>query len=175
VPRSFGLPYEDDSWPSERDLDRLVYSASGQFIYAATVVKFGDGEYCHPMQQLDIVLSLSTTEIGTSPLAELDTLYACILSANANVPLTMCILGAYFAIPNSNNTTTHCIQFLECILGLHRGSVRFVLRRLHSLLLIPDVNDGEIRGHHASLDDFLQIRHAQGDCIYHTKSSMRTW
>lgn len=46
-------------------------------------------------------------------------------------------------------------QFLECILGLHRGSVKFVLRGPHSLLLIPDVDDGGIRGHHASLDDFL--------------------
>ncbi|KAJ7104648.1 hypothetical protein C8R44DRAFT_549213, partial [Mycena epipterygia] len=27
-------------WPSERDLDKLVHSASGQFIYAATVIKF---------------------------------------------------------------------------------------------------------------------------------------
>ncbi|KAJ6523099.1 hypothetical protein DFH09DRAFT_877035, partial [Mycena vulgaris] len=38
-PNHFGM---DPSWPSERDLDTLVHSASGQFIYAATVIKFVD-------------------------------------------------------------------------------------------------------------------------------------
>lgn len=166
--RSFGLPYEDDSWPSERDLDRLVYSASGQFIYAATVV-----EYCHPMQQLDIVLSLSTTEIGTSPPAELDTLYACILSANANVPLTMCILGAYFAIPNSNrpiafNSWSAFLVYTAEVLNLFSED----RTRFYSSLMQTTV-EFVVTMLHWTISS--QIRHTQGDFIYHTKSSMRTW
>ncbi|KAJ7906987.1 hypothetical protein B0H13DRAFT_2504063, partial [Mycena leptocephala] len=74
------LPYHDASWPSERDLETLVHKASGQFIYAATVVKFVDDEYCHPMEQLCAVLSLAITETDNSPFADLDALYMHILS-----------------------------------------------------------------------------------------------
>ncbi|KAF7334435.1 putative nwd2 protein [Mycena venus] len=108
------LPYEDDSWPSERDLERLVHNASGQFIYAATVLKFVDDEYCHPMDQLFVVLSLSTTstETGTPPFSDLDTLYTYILSANPNISLMMRILEQYtVSIMNYGHKywTNHCI------------------------------------------------------------------
>ncbi|KAJ6523491.1 hypothetical protein DFH09DRAFT_198056 [Mycena vulgaris] len=151
-PNQFGL---DPSWPSEGDLDRLVYAASGQFIYAATVVKFVDDEYSHPVEQLRIVLSLSQTQAGTSVFADLDALYTFILSANPNVSLLIRILGAYFAIPNPEDNRTHCVSFLDDFLDLPRGSVKLALRGLHSLLVIPDSDERRIRVHHASLQDFL--------------------
>jgi hypothetical protein len=119
------------------------------------VIKFVDDEFCHPVDQLSTILSLSATATGTSPLSDLDTLYTYILSANPNISLMKRILGAYFAIPNPDDTSTHCIGFLDCILGLRRGSVRFAFRGLHSLLFIPDVDDHPIHVHHASLHDFL--------------------
>ncbi|KAJ6505665.1 hypothetical protein C8R47DRAFT_967594, partial [Mycena vitilis] len=48
-------------WPSKDDLKTLVHKASGQFIYAATVIKFIDDEYSHPAEQLRCVLRLPTT------------------------------------------------------------------------------------------------------------------
>ncbi|KAJ7874872.1 hypothetical protein B0H13DRAFT_2551360 [Mycena leptocephala] len=163
------LPYHDASWPSERDLETLVHNASGQFIYAATVVKFLDDEYCHPVEQLCTVLGLSITETNTSPYADLDRLYVHILSTNPNIFLLKHILGAYFALPNPESVgiakyyrfgdldeiTTHCVGFLDGILGLHRGSARFSLRGMHSILFIPDTDDRRIRVHHASVYDFL--------------------
>ncbi|KAJ6580003.1 hypothetical protein DFH09DRAFT_1029932 [Mycena vulgaris] len=149
------LPHQDASWPSKRDLDRLVHSASGQFIYVATVVKFVDDEFCHPVDQLSTVLSLSTTDTDTSPFADLDILYTHILSTNPNTSLMMRALGTYFAIPNPEDVATHCVGFLDCILSVRRGSVRFALRGLHSILFIPDADDHRIRVHHASLPDFL--------------------
>ncbi|KAJ7879495.1 hypothetical protein B0H14DRAFT_1603619 [Mycena olivaceomarginata] len=148
------LHYQDNSWPPERDLERIVHNASGQFIYAATVLKFVDDEYCHPVDQLSLVLSLST-ETGASPFSDLDTLYTYILSANPNISLMMRILSAFFAIPNPNDVMTHSAGFLDRILGLQSGSVRFALRGLHSILFIPDPDDHRIRVHHASLHDFL--------------------
>ncbi|KAJ7812423.1 hypothetical protein B0H13DRAFT_508754 [Mycena leptocephala] len=149
------IPYQDASWPSERDLERLVHSASGQFIYAATVVKFVDDEYSHPVDQLCTVLSLSATETGKSPFSDLDALHTHILSANPNVSLMMRVFSAYLAIPNPDNVATHCVGFLDRILGLRTGTVRFALRGLHSILFIPDADDQLIRVHHASLHDFL--------------------
>ncbi|KAJ3532456.1 hypothetical protein NMY22_g7735 [Coprinellus aureogranulatus] len=55
VRRRFNLP---SPWPEELDMRRLVYSASGQFIYAATVVRYVSDPRTHPQAQLDRVLQL---------------------------------------------------------------------------------------------------------------------
>ncbi|KAJ7074564.1 hypothetical protein C8F01DRAFT_1043818, partial [Mycena amicta] len=44
-------------WPPEEDLDLLVRKASGQFIYAATVLKFVDDEYSDPQERLRLILN----------------------------------------------------------------------------------------------------------------------
>jgi hypothetical protein len=151
-PSQFGLPFP---WPSERDLEKLVNCASGQFIYAATVVKFVGDEYCHPVEQLRLLLDLAATQPGTSAFADLDALYTFIISANPNTSLLVRILGTYFAIPERDTNRTHCVSFLDDILGLTNGTVRFALRGLHSLLFIPDSDQHRIWLHHASLHDFL--------------------
>ena len=38
-------------WPSEEDLSALVCRASGQFLYASTVVRFIDSDMVHPTHQ----------------------------------------------------------------------------------------------------------------------------
>ncbi|KAF7334390.1 NACHT domain-containing protein [Mycena venus] len=117
------LPRQDVLWPSERDLERLVHCASGQFIYVAIVVKFVDDEYCHPVDQLSAVLDLSATGAGQSPFSELDTLYSHILSANPNISIVMQILGGYFAIPEMlAHPERQSVGFLDEILGLRSGS-----------------------------------------------------
>ncbi|KAJ7074615.1 hypothetical protein C8F01DRAFT_1043893, partial [Mycena amicta] len=52
------LPTSPD-WPSEEDLDLLVRKASGQFIYAATVLKVVDDEYSDPQERLQLILNAS--------------------------------------------------------------------------------------------------------------------
>jgi hypothetical protein len=151
-PRQLG---SNRPWPSERDLEKLVANASGQFIYPATVIKFVDDEYCHPMEQLRLVLSLSVDHTSTSSLEDLDMLYRFILSVNPDVSFLVRILGAYFAIPNPDDNATHSMCFLDEILDVVPGSVRFALRGVHSLLFIPDSDKHRIRLHHASLHDFL--------------------
>ncbi|KAJ7464857.1 hypothetical protein B0H11DRAFT_68244 [Mycena galericulata] len=142
-------------WPSERDLWTLVNKASGQFIYAATVIKFVDEEYCHPVEQLRLILSLSESEFSSSAFADLDILYQFILSANRNVSLLVRILGAYFGVPESDVASTRCVSFFDEILGLPRGSVRLALRGVHSVLSIPDSDEQHVRLYHASIADFL--------------------
>ncbi|KAI3611515.1 nwd2 [Moniliophthora roreri] len=71
-------------WPARGVVNELVQKARGQFIYAATVVKFVDSEYSNPCEQLEIVLHPdphSDLELG-SPFADLDMLYHQILSSN---------------------------------------------------------------------------------------------
>lgn len=66
-------------WPFEKFVDKLVYDSSGQFLYAATIIKFVDDKYCDPRKQLEVVLGLIQAG-STSPFAELDHLYTTILS-----------------------------------------------------------------------------------------------
>ncbi|KAJ7134170.1 hypothetical protein C8R46DRAFT_923378 [Mycena filopes] len=150
------FPAHNLPWPSERDLERLVQNASGQFVYAATVLKFVEDEYCHPMEQLRLILTLSPNDTEASPFADLDTLYSFILSANPNVPRVLDILGVWVTAPVCNT------KFLDEILGLRPGSARSALRGLHSLLLIPNSDRRHIRLHHASIRDFLLSRHRAG-------------
>ena len=47
--------------PSEGIIDLLVQRFSGQFIYAATVLKFVGADFCSPTKQLEVVLKPDPT------------------------------------------------------------------------------------------------------------------
>ncbi|RXW17018.1 hypothetical protein EST38_g8826 [Candolleomyces aberdarensis] len=68
------------SWPSEEDIETLVANASGQFIYAATVIKFASERRSSPVDRLRAVLTW-TPEDRAQPFAALDLLYTNIVSA----------------------------------------------------------------------------------------------
>ncbi|KAJ7074618.1 hypothetical protein C8F01DRAFT_1242847 [Mycena amicta] len=149
------------NWPSEQNLDLLVRKASGQFIYATTVLKFVGDEYSDPQERLRLILDadLSSDEESASAFADLDLLYRMILSTNPNTALVTQILGAYFALPDSFiHPIERCISFLDGILGLPVGTVRRALRGLHSLFFIPSNDKMKMTPYHASLHDFLCSR-----------------
>ncbi|TFK61523.1 hypothetical protein BDN72DRAFT_438807 [Pluteus cervinus] len=62
------------SWPSQEEIEELVDRASGQFIFAATVVRFVDNETEDPVKMLNLVLGRQT-----SSFAAIDQLYVVIL------------------------------------------------------------------------------------------------
>jgi hypothetical protein len=61
-------------WPEEGIIDLLVQRSSGQFIYAATVLKFVGADFCSPTKQLALVLKPDPTAFS-----DLDHLYTQIL------------------------------------------------------------------------------------------------
>src|SRR6266576_5216889 len=75
----------------------LVSKASGQFIYASTVIKFIDDDDCNPREQLDIILKLRPVN-SSSPYAQLDQLYIQILSQQPDVRLLRDIFVLIIAI-----------------------------------------------------------------------------
>jgi hypothetical protein len=46
------------SWPSDLDMDCLVQKASGQFIYASTVMKFVESRRHRPTERLKVIFGL---------------------------------------------------------------------------------------------------------------------
>ncbi|KAJ3536976.1 hypothetical protein NMY22_g5799 [Coprinellus aureogranulatus] len=83
--RRYGLA--SFTWPRQSDIATLVQNASGQFIYAATVVRFVDTPGRSPKEQLDVVLSIKPLQEGPSPFHSLDALYTAVLRNTSPRPI----------------------------------------------------------------------------------------
>ena len=133
------------SLPSDKDIHHLISKASGQFIYASTVVKFIDDDGCIPREQLNIILKLRPAS-SPSPYAQLDQLYTQILSQQPDVRFLRDIFALIIALSDPS------FKFICRRLRISEESLRLKLRKMHSLLLISDSN---ITTYHLSLRDFF--------------------
>ncbi|KAF7352164.1 putative nwd2 protein [Mycena venus] len=140
-------------WPAPEILRKLVQNSSGYFVYAATIIKFVDDEYSWPSKQLDIVVQKMIPHDSESPFATLDQLYMEILSrVPARYRPSLC---------NILCTITHypevfSVQDIDVLLGLELGTVKLIIRPLHSVLKIPALSGDLLGVHHASFLDFLK-------------------
>jgi hypothetical protein len=141
-------------WPSGNVVQLLAARSSGQFVYAATVLKFIDDVDRRPTDQLRTVLDAS----GSTAFTELDQLYQQILATCSNLTLLRCILGCLLvaAYPLSAHE-------IEALLSLRRGDVLLTLRRMHSILHVPASPFDPILVHHASFLDFIFHRERAAD------------
>jgi len=158
-------------WPTHNDIDHLVLKSSGQFIYAATVVKFIGSSRGRPKEQLDIILGITAAGAAT-PFAELDALYSQIFSLvlKDHLPRALEIIG-FALLVNKHPYTDYrlTVRQIETLLSYTHGDLQLNLIDLHSVLHVPaikadqDDDDNEdqdneeyrLRFFHASLQDFL--------------------
>ncbi|KAJ8076234.1 hypothetical protein PM082_000653 [Marasmius tenuissimus] len=148
-PKYSQIPFPSP-WPSELELDILVERSCGQFVYAATVVRFIILAYCHPFIQLRTIIDRTRPRRGTSPYQQLDVLYDFILSVHPDREELLSVLAALLVLPEDLRSPA-CI---ELVLGLPEGQVALTLRGMHSVLDIHDQGDG-IRVYHTSFTDYL--------------------
>ncbi|KAK1215068.1 hypothetical protein PQX77_022340 [Marasmius sp. AFHP31] len=100
-------------WPSEADLQALVERTCGQFIFAATVIKFIKDMFKHPIEQLHIIIKrIPPCRPGASPYKQLDILYGYILSANPDYDKVCLILAVILVLPTQSMRTPVCIEWL---------------------------------------------------------------
>ena len=121
------LSHVEQPWPSEGIIDLLVQRSSGQFIYAATVLKFVGADFCSPTKQLALVLKPDPTAFS-----DLDQLYTQILSVYPSAVNIVQVLG--FIILSDENLP----EVIEDILGMEEGGLKLVLRGLSSLIESED-------------------------------------
>jgi len=150
------LSHVEQPWPGEGIIDLLVQRSSGQFIYAATVLKFVGADFCSPTEQLALVL-----RPDPAAFSDLDQLYTQILSVYPSAVNIVQVLGIIIAFDNKKLP-----EVIEDIFGMEEGQLKLVLRGLSSLM--KDEND-ENRGYlnrrvisyviphfaHASFNDYL--------------------
>ena len=122
------LSHVEQPWPGEGIIDLLVQRSSGQFIYAATVLKFVSADFCSPTKRLALVLKPDSTAFS-----DLDQLYTQILSvypSDANIVHVLGIISVSHG---------ELAEVMENIFGMEEGELKLVLRGLSSLM--KDYND----------------------------------
>ncbi|KAF4621658.1 hypothetical protein D9613_012805 [Agrocybe pediades] len=144
-----------DPWPPHEQVNTLVNKSSGQFIYAATVVRYIESPRHRPDHRLNAIFNLRPP-FKDLPFTELDALYRHVISKAEDVTTVLDILafpalyGNFQAIPED----------IEIILQLEEGTVEVMLTDMHSIITI---SGGYVMFLHKSLADFLSEPQRSGD------------
>jgi hypothetical protein len=142
-------------WPSQYDILTLTQKASGQFIYASTVIKYVASISHHPVERLDNILALqSTGNVAENPLAEVDALYLGIIShvRHPKGEVLKILTPVVFAKAPLDEFE------LEAFLNYRQGGIRLLLTDLASVISSVEDDSGfrRISVFHASFADFLR-------------------
>lgn len=142
------------SWPGDRAIQMLQWKASGQFIYAATVIRFLQTSGMHPQARLDCVLGPNPYRVTSDAavLSPLDALYTQILKTSPNPPLATHWIGAIYCLGSREPAL-----FVRQLLQDYQGQAEYLLETLASLVFIPAVEDerSPFVLYHKSLIDYL--------------------
>ncbi|KAF9051985.1 hypothetical protein BJ165DRAFT_927272 [Panaeolus papilionaceus] len=149
-------------WPGREIIGWIARNASGQFIYAVTVMRFIRSPRHRPVERLQAILDQAQYRTESlSPLARLDDMYRQILSYSPNMQMTKRIL-AFQLIQELKASHSKALMTLEGVergLDISPGSIRHALGDLEPLLFIHGISDTsskfDIHFHHASFVDFL--------------------
>jgi len=180
-------------WPSESDLCTLVARASGQFIYASTVIKFvgSVGDLLSPQEKLNTILHPGPMQ--PSAFSELDRLYTQILSAYDDSKVLVDVLGVVLALEAlngdiySNNKPLTNPEVIANVAGLGQENVLLVLRALQSVTKIQiepvyddcsdeqpnDIVDQRVQLAHRSFYGFLADKARSGPYFVDIELSIR--
>ncbi|KAJ2929883.1 hypothetical protein H1R20_g7205, partial [Candolleomyces eurysporus] len=166
IRRRYNLP---PSWPPPGAVETLVKNASGQFIYAATVIRFLDtGHQEPPKALLDAILEMGS-KVNSNPLKQLDDLYSHILASSPDPPLSVRWISAiqWLRVVDMASTASNVNLLLQT--DPESNEADHLLGNLHSLIRIPSPSNQATTNYdfyHKSLFDFLKNPGRCGKCVY---------
>ncbi|RXW15332.1 hypothetical protein EST38_g10517 [Candolleomyces aberdarensis] len=167
---------KSSSWLTEEHIETLVRAASGQFIYAATVVKYVSERRTSPVDRLRTVLTWTPDQAHTArPFEKLDILYSNILRAAKDAYEAidtnsgrdfLLLFRAHHHNATRGLAERHCPlqmgriysikDYDRRILNLEEGTVDILISDLRSLVTVDDTRRiTELRIYHRSFSDFL--------------------
>ena len=151
-------PHLPQFWPPREDIDSLVEKSSGQFIYAATVIRYIESRRHQPEDRLQTVLELKSSETDT-PFAALDALYLQIFSSvdDDQIDSVLKVLSALILLKNilKDYHELDRLSSLEELFGYRSGQLEVVMGDMVALVDIPTRRSLFVKIYHASLPDFL--------------------
>jgi hypothetical protein len=166
IRRRYNLP---SSWPPSGVVKTLVMNASGQFIYAATVIRDLDAVDREPPNALlEAILKVgvqdaSKSQSSKNPLQQLDALYSHILKTSPDPPRSVQWIRAIDMLNGHLGggyaSSRNIILLLQTNPDSGDAEAEHFLGRLHSLIRIPPPHHQvttEYRFYHKSLLDFLK-------------------
>ncbi|KAF9543233.1 hypothetical protein CPC08DRAFT_716778 [Agrocybe pediades] len=148
----------DQDWPGDKVIETLVWKASGQFIYAATVIRYVESTRHRPDHRLDIILDHRPVK-GDHPFDELDSLYAMILESVSDIQKVLHVLSLWFM----DVDRIHCSIF-EKLLSYDEGELETLFYDMGALVRFELDNSVDFpEGHnlyrlrflHASFREYL--------------------
>ncbi|TEB29550.1 hypothetical protein FA13DRAFT_1775480 [Coprinellus micaceus] len=145
------------AWPREADIQQLVRNASGQFIYAATVIRFMETRRSTPQEQLKIVLKTRLTD-SSNPLELLDALYGQVVKSSHKPIEALTWLKAYCTLDLAGDFGPTKAWFWCKLCESSEGEADFLLEKLSALLCASDLDapcEASIVFYHKSFQDFL--------------------
>jgi hypothetical protein len=155
VRRRYRLPL---SWPLAEDIQRIVITASGQFVYAATIIRFlqNTKHPRGPQGLLQTVLDWEAKDAASSALAPLDALYTRILLSSPDPPLAVQWVWAI----NDIGLDEAPASFVNQLLQEFEGQGAYLLENLSSLVWMPPAGDesSPYKIYHKSFIDLLEFR-----------------
>jgi len=134
-----------EPWPSEDDLRTLAYRASGQFLYAATVLRFVGSDDTHPVRQLQLILTRQPGSVAA--FSSMDDLYSQILrlcpgqEALPSLLRSLVFLHLKFVLDSDLVRTQ---ANLEIIAGLQAEDIVVILRSLRAVVVVEKVEEHEL-------------------------------
>ena len=141
-------------WPETSDIEVLVQKSSGQFIYAATVIRYiSRGHHGHE-KRLKTVLELRSPDNSATPFAAVDALYLQIFQSVGEdvIENIMEILGALICLKEHKIDK---LDAMERFFNYRPGELLSIMEDMLALVDVPDHQFDYIRIYHASLPDFL--------------------
>jgi hypothetical protein len=158
-------------WPREEDIEKLVVAASGQFVYAATVVKYLSERRSSPVDRLQIIVTwtLAGGQLASRPFEGLDTLYAGILrtakelyeAVDTNRERSFLMLLRVLHINSDFRAGRYgwTARDFDEVFNLERGGHEALVSDLHSLVVFPPRSTPptfiEVHFYHRSFFQFL--------------------
>lgn len=130
-----------EDWPTEADIDAIVSKSSGQFIYAATIIRFIQHSSGSPALSLRTIHGVRPST-GDNPLAHLNAVYSYVFSRACNVQAVKAIL---------------CVQFIVEYIRTLSAHVDFeYLLELVAIVRVTTTPHLALVFYHASLPDYLK-------------------
>ncbi|KAF4609705.1 hypothetical protein D9613_011983 [Agrocybe pediades] len=141
------------SWPVERVIRELAWKSSGQFIYAATIIRYVESTRHRPDHRLDMVLNLRQLRNGDHPFAKLDELYSMILQSSSDIEKVLEVLSLVFNLRGVSSELE--VNEIEKLLGYEEGEVETLFCDLGALVQLSESPESTLKILHASLHDYL--------------------
>ena len=155
------MPDVRSPWPSEHDIQLLVQRASGQFIYAATVIKFigSDTDFHTPEERLEFILTPGPMQ--ALAFSELDHLYTQILSLYPDSKILVHTLRVVLVLELMGNSVNSPAT-IAAITGFGEAKLRLVLRALQSITEVrtePVFDDADDNKHNGTDIQWVKLSH----------------